>query len=54
MVTVISIHLLPALIAGLLVYELVHVLAPFFPDTSRAPAPGVWPSAWWCWSYSAR
>jgi len=30
MVTVISIHLLPALIAGLLVYELVHVLAPLF------------------------
>ena len=30
MVTVISSHLLPALIAGLLVYELVHVLAPLF------------------------
>ena len=30
MVMVISIHLLPALIAGLLVYELVHVLAPLF------------------------
>ncbi len=30
MLLVIEVHLLPALIAGLLVYELVHVLAPFF------------------------
>lgn len=30
MLTVIHVRLLPALIAGLLVYQLVHVLAPFF------------------------
>ncbi len=30
MLTIIEVHLLPALIAGLLVYQLVHVLAPFF------------------------
>ena len=42
MVMVISIHLLPALIAGLLVYELVHVLAPLFSrHLSNARARGV-------------
>lgn len=30
MLVILKVHLLPALIAGLLVYELVHVLAPFF------------------------
>lgn len=29
MLTIIEVHLLPALIAGLLVYQLVHILAPF-------------------------
>lgn len=30
MLTIIQVHLLPALMAGLLVYQLVHILAPFF------------------------
>lgn len=42
MVTVIEIHLLPALIAGLLVYELVHILAPLFSQhLSNARARGL-------------
>ncbi|KFB77563.1 membrane protein [Candidatus Accumulibacter cognatus] len=44
MLLVIEVHLLPALIAGLLVYELVHVLAPFFArhlSSTRAKAMAV-------------
>jgi hypothetical protein len=56
MVLVIEIHLLPALIAGLLVYELVHVLAPFFArhlPSTRAKGPSGWSSCW-CSAQSVR
>ncbi|WP_353849850.1 hypothetical protein [Accumulibacter sp.] len=43
MLLVLLVHLLPALIAGLLVYELVHVLAPFFARHLSNSRSGHWP-----------
>ena len=41
LVSVLWLHLLPALLAGLLVYELVHVMAPLLQRSDgRARAPG--------------
>ncbi|CAM5615572.1 hypothetical protein [Rhodanobacter lindaniclasticus] len=49
---VIILHLLPALLAGLLVYELVQTIAPRLAGASPAIVRGCWwwpCSAWWWW-----